>query len=581
MKISKKLSSVISAAAALSIISSTAYAAYDPDKSGKTDGKDLKHLINVFHGTAAVSSGDDINGDGNLNILDVITLKSQLVSQESDTGKVSDGSYRAVAENVKLVGRTYDDGKSTWLVQSGSAVEFDLTASEASVTITGDSAIEAEEKYRPRYAVFVDDELIEDDLMSTPEKEITLLKEKSQKTVRVKIIHLSEANNGAIGVKNINTVSSAKKPLVPVPAKDLSIEFIGDSITCAYGVEGKSNYDPFMTSTENFMKSYAYLTAQKLNADYSAVSYSGHGIISGYTSSGDRETESLVPDYYTNIAKLSDYAKPWDFKSHHNDVVVINLGTNDDTYVGKDLDTRSDEFTDAYVDFLNVVRKNNPDAYIICTVGTMGCDEMYPAIEKAVSEFKSKTDKNIMCYLSAVQNPANGYGSDWHPSAVTQQMSAYVLADKICEALGMESDKIGLDAAADGEYGVNINDAAGANASTYLGYDKSYWVNMVGGGKDKSDIQAYVSGLSLTAGTYKLQFDITAGKSVDIPVSVQNSSSHNKYFEDTVAAGAEKLHYEETFVLKKADDKCMLTFDVGGTDYYNVTLSNVSLVKIS
>ena len=77
-----------------------------------------------------------------------------------------------------------------------------------------------------------------------------------------------------------------------------------------------------MTSTENFMKSYAYLTAKKLDADYSAVSYSGHGIISGYTT-GDRNTESLVPDCYTNIAKLKDYAKPWDFSSHRNDVVVI------------------------------------------------------------------------------------------------------------------------------------------------------------------------------------------------------------------------------------------------------------------
>ena len=67
--------------------------------------------------------------------------------------------------------------------------------------------------------------------MDTPEKEIVLLKEKSQKTVRVKIIHLSEANNGAIGVKTIKTMSSSKSPIVPVPAKKLSIEFIGDSIT--------------------------------------------------------------------------------------------------------------------------------------------------------------------------------------------------------------------------------------------------------------------------------------------------------------------------------------------------------------
>ena len=571
MKGSKHLSALISAVAACSLLGTSVFALYSSE--------DFKHLVSVFHGVDKASAEDDINGDGILNILDVIELKNQLTADE-DPGEVHESTFRAVSENVKLTGRTYDDGKVTWLVHSGSAVEFDLTASEATVTLAGDSAIEAEERYRPRYAVFVDDELIEDALMSTPEKEIEILKESSQKKVRVKIIHLSEANNGAVGVKSISTVSSARQPLVPVPAKKYSIEFIGDSITCAYGVEGKSSGESFMTSTENFMKSYAYLTAKKLDADYSAVSYSGHGIISGYTT-GDRNTESLVPDCYTNIAKLKDYAKPWDFSSHRNDVVVINLGTNDDTYIRNDLETRSEEFTEGYIDFLKLVRENNPDAYIICTVGTMGCEEVYPAIEKAVEKFRSSADDRIMCYLSAVQNPANGYGSDWHPSEITQQMSAYVLADKICGVLGIESDKVGLDAAADGEYGVNINKESGANASDYLGYDKSYWVNMVGGGKEKSDVQAYISGIQLTEGTYRLQFDILAGKEVEIPVSVcQNYGSGEKYHEDTVSAGAEKLHYDQTFFMEQADDKCMLTFDVGGTDYYNVIISNVSLVKI-
>ena len=581
MKISKYFSSAVSVAAAFGVFGTTVSALYDPDKNGKTDEKDFKHLTDTLHGINSTSAEDDVNGDGKLNILDMIELKNALIEKE-ETGEVISRTFRAVDENVKLTGRTYDDSDVTWLVHSGSAAEFDLTASEATVVLAGDSAIKAEERYRPRYAVYVDDKLIEDSLMDTPEKEIVLLKEKSQKTVRVKIIHLSEANNGAIGVKTIKTMSSSKSPIVPVPAKKLSIEFIGDSITCAYGVEGKSSSDPFMTSTENFMKSYAYLTAQKLDADYSAVSYSGHGIISGYSSGNEKETGSLVPDYYTDVAKLSDYAKPWDFKNHHNDVIVVNLGTNDDTYVRNDPETRLPEFEKGYIDFLKVIRENNPDAYIICTVGTMGCEEIYPAIENAVMKFRESVDEKIMCYLSAVQNPANGYGADWHPSAVTQQMSAYVLADKICGVLGMESDKIGLDAAEDGKYGIQINEEAGAGASDYLGYDKSYWVNMVCGGKEKSDVRAYISGIPLTAGTYRLKFEIVAGKDTDIPVSVMNDGgSEEKYFERTVSAGTEKVQFEETFVMKKADDKCMLTFDVGGMDYYNITLSNVSLVKIS
>ena len=57
------------------------------------------------------------------------------------------------------------------------------------------------------------------------------------------------------------------KVIEPTPKKNLSIEFIGDSMTCAYGVEGKDQNEHFKTSTENFSKSYAYLASQILNID--------------------------------------------------------------------------------------------------------------------------------------------------------------------------------------------------------------------------------------------------------------------------------------------------------------------------
>ena len=202
--------------------------------------------------------------------------------------------------------------------------------------------------------------------------------------------------------------------------------------TCALPI-----YEPFSTSTENFMKSYAYLTAQQLNADYSAVCYSGHGIISGYTT-GEKNTDSLVPDCYNLVGKSYDYATEWDFESNPNDVVVINLGTNDSSYLSLDFEARSGDFVDGYVSFLKDLRDKNPNAYIICTVGTMGGEDVYGLIEQAIDIYKSETeDTNVMGYLSATQNIANGLGADWHPSVITQQESAYVLADKICEVLGI------------------------------------------------------------------------------------------------------------------------------------------------
>ncbi len=538
---------------------------------------DLKNLGNALLGKGEIMAEMDLTGDKRVDSFDLALMRKNFTS----TGEFSESSFSATEDNVKYTGRNYYDGKTAWLVQSGSAVEFTVSAKSAEVTIDGDYSINNDEKYRPRYAVIVDGKIILDEIMSEKTKTVKLFEGENSRTVDVKIIHLSEANNGTIGVSEIKTVSDSPASVVPAEKKDLKIEFIGDSITCAYGVEGKSAYENFTTATENFMKSYAYLTAKKLGADYSAVSYSGHGIISGYSNDGNRNTDSLVPPYYKNYGNLSNYAKPWDFTEDPNDVVVINLGTNDSSYIDKDFDERKQEFVDGYAEFLETVRECNPDAYIICTLGIMGCTDEYPLIEQAVEIFKEKTgDEKITSYQSPVQNSADGYGSDWHPSAITQQKNAYVLADKICNAIGIESDQIGLDVAADAEY--SLSTVGDANAATYFSdFDKSYWINVVNGGTAKSDIEALVSGIGLKKdGKYRLTFEISTADGEEIPVIIRSSDKSETYFSDTFTGAGQKAPFEAEFTAEKSDENTELVLQIGGKDSYNVTLYNLRLEKI-
>ena len=547
-----------------------------------TKSSEMLHLRNAVLGVTGMTGSDDVNGDKAVNVFDVYSLKRTIIeNNSSSTGEFTTKNYFATEKNVKLTGRTLHKDNVTWLVQSGSAIEFTVTGKSAEFTLMGDNSIHNDENYRPRYAVIVDGEVIEDDIMETDEKTISLFDGEVSRTAKVKIIHLSEAMNGAVGVKNISVNTDQIAPLIPEPEKDISIEFIGDSITCAYGVEGLSSSEPFKTSTENFMKSYAYLTAQQLNADYSAVSYSGYGIVSGYTSSGDINTDSLVPDCYGLTGKLEDYATEWDFASRPNDVVVINLGTNDSSYVTKDTETRSQEFVDGYVDFLKTIREKNPDAYIICTLGIMG-DELYEYVEQAVNKYSDTTnDERIMSYKCSVQNMADGIGSDWHPSAVTQQKNAYILADKICQALGIESNQIGLDMASDAEYTMKADNSKGANASSFVGYDKSFWINTVTGGNSADAIEALISGINLKEnGGYRLEFDYTSSLDITMPVLIRNADG-KIYFSDETNSTKDKQHFSAEFTSDGNDSSAEIAFQIGGNDYCNVTLSNISLVKIS
>ncbi|MDE6665867.1 MAG: hypothetical protein K2K14_06735 [Ruminococcus sp.] len=568
----KKLIISVSALTVASVVLCTAVSA-----ASNYSVSDLKNLGNALLGKGKVTSEMDLTGDKRVDSFDLVAMRKTFVS----TGEFSESVHEVTEDNVKYTGRNYYDGKTAWLVQSGSAVEFTVNAKSAEVTIECDYSVNNDEKYRPRYAVIVDGEIILDEVVSEKTKTVELFSGTASRTAEVKIIHLSEANNGTIGVSEIKTVSNSPASVVPAEKKDLKIEFIGDSITCAYGVEGQSAYENFTTATENFMKSYAYLTAEKLGADYSAVSYSGHGIISGYSNDGERETNSLVPKYYKNYGSLKDYAKPWDFTADPNNVVVINLGTNDSSYIDKDFDERKQEFVDGYAEFLETVRECNPDAYIICTLGIMGCTDEYPLIEQAVEIFKEKTgDEKITSYQSPVQNSADGYGSDWHPSAVTQQKNAYILADKICNALGMESDQIGLDVAADAEY--SLSTVGDANAATYFSdYDKSFWINMVNGGSSDDSIEALISGIGLKKdGKYKLTFEISTTDGEEIPVLIRSADKSKVYFSDTFTGTGQKAPFEAEFTAEKSDSSAEIILQVGGKDSYNVTLYNLRLEKI-
>lgn len=569
----KKLIRAVSAlTVASAVLYTTASAVSDYSVS------DLKNLGNALLGKGEIKSEMDLTGDKRVDSFDLAAMRKTFTS----TGEFSESSFSVTEDNVKYTGRNYYDGKTAWLVQSGSAVEFTVSAKSAEVTVNGDYSINNDEKYRPRYAVIVDGEIILDDIMSEKTKTVKLFEGETSRTAEVKIIHLSEANNGTIGISEIKTVSDSPVPVVPAGKKDLKIEFIGDSITCAYGVEGKSASDQYTTATENFMKSYAYLTAEKLGADYSTVSYSGHGIVSGYSNDGNRNADNIVPPYYKNCGNLSNYAKPWDFTADPNDVVVINLGTNDYSYVSKDFDTRSQEFVDGYAEFLETVRECNPDAHIICTFGIMGGQEMYPLIEQAVEDFREKnSDGKITVFQSPMQNMADGYGADYHPSEITQQKNAYILADRICNALGIESDQIGLDVAENAEYSLVFDKSTNANASPYFSeYDKSYWINMVNGGPSDDSIEAVISGINLKKdGKYRLTFSITTTDGEEIPIIIRSSDKSKTYFSDTFTGAGEKAPYSADITMDENCENAEIVLQVGGTDYYNVTLYNLRLEK--
>lgn len=369
-----------------------------------------------------------------LIILNISVLSSKKLNLRH-TDSCLDYTYLPTKENVKLIGRYYQTEEGiTWLTYSGSAIEFYATGNYIELNLAGDDNILQEYDFRPRYGIYLDDKLLIDTKMN--DYEFTLQFKISNDELsqsKIKIMLLSENQNGGVGIKNIkvNSCYQKVKKISPTGKKQLRIEFIGDSITCAYGVDAPDQSYSFTTTTENFSKSYAYLVAQILEADYSVMALSGHGIVSGF-SGGDKWAEGLIPLYYGKNSRNVQYPGFWDFKSHENDFIVINLGTNDANYVNAKREERANEFVQEYANFLQMVREANPLSFIVCTLGTLNPLNMYPLVEEAVKLFG---DEKVYVFESPVQDMNDGLGADWHPSKITHEKLALLVSEKIKEVL--------------------------------------------------------------------------------------------------------------------------------------------------
>ncbi len=335
--------------------------------------------------------------------------------------------YKAAAENVKLVGRTYFDGEKLWCGLSGSGISFIFTGTRCSITIGGDYvALSDDDKSKARFAVLVNGNRVIDDIVTYNEKCYSVIDSDSEVTCVITVIKLSEAAMSALSINEISVCGEIK----PADNKDKLIEFIGDSITCGYGVDDEDGEHNFSTSTEDMTKAYAYRTAMALDVDYSMVSYSGYGIISGYTGDGVKNINELVPPHYEKLAftygAFGD-KKPqelsWDFSVRQPDMIVINLGTNDDSFCLEDEEKRA-EYCEKYVDFLKVVRKNNPSAKLVCSLGIM-TERLCPYVEKAAADYSKQTgDENITAFRFSEQLIEDGYAANYHPTAVTHEKAA-------------------------------------------------------------------------------------------------------------------------------------------------------------
>ena len=222
----------------------------------------------------------------------------------------------------------------------------------------------------------------------------------------------------------------AERPRLP----ERRIEFIGNSITCGYGIEGNGTEKKFLFSQQNFYETYAARTARALNAQCQVCARSGIGIYRNYAGKIPNE---IMPNIYPHTFYTTN-GEAWDFSRYQADVVCVNLGCND-TSVGR---YDKEKLTEAFKAFTTTLREHYPHAKIVYLIGAIReskkLTDIQEAQDAAIADAASRGDNEVYRMDFTPDDGSLGSGAVGHPSMRRHALMAEELTAFLRDITGWE-----------------------------------------------------------------------------------------------------------------------------------------------
>lgn len=349
-------------------------------------------------------------------------------SKDSTSPSSTSTSVSVVEEkktHLRPIGRYYieeNQGKEVlYFANSCSGFEVSLNAKseqEFKFTLNG----QVTSPYQTQFIkAYIDGECVETLEVTKGTKEYALKTKISKGAHVIKILKLNEPAFSKIGLVEIKSGDYEFVDFEKDTRK--KIEFYGDSITCGYG-NLTDNTHSFEMETEDGTLAYTQLCADKLNYQNSVVSYSGIAMaLSPFNSN------FTMLDRYKTI----DGARNWDFEKYIPDVIVINIGTNDNTKF-KQLSAAEQEqqvnvfFTNLKTMALDLQSKA-PKAKFVFPYNMM--TELHSYLVTCLESTANELNKNNADCASTLEFPHDNGGADGHPSGAGHERFADILASYI------------------------------------------------------------------------------------------------------------------------------------------------------
>ena len=335
--------------------------------------------------------------------------------------------------DIRISGRTVERENVLYLSHSAAYVEFELEGKYLAAVFASEGG---GADFQAWITVYVNDMEVpyKKFPLEAGKKEYLLWENNTEEKAVVRVVKSSENQYAYAAICNFILDEDAK--VTKTKAKEKHIQFIGDSITCGFGNEGGAG-DPFLTETENPLRAYAALTAKKLDAEFTLISWSGIGVISSYVDPDVEvpNTGVLAPRLYpytdySLFARMGWEMETYDCSKDNLDMIVINLCTNDSSYT-RDHEDRKQAFKEEYAKFLNLLQASYPGTPIVCCSGAMNRLLMSEVCE--ATKMVTKPESPVYYYQFTPTRPEDGEGAVGHPSMIRHDIMSTELANWVKE----------------------------------------------------------------------------------------------------------------------------------------------------
>ncbi len=325
--------------------------------------------------------------------------------------------YKATESSFTYHGRILRNEVHTSLIGSASGVEFSASGDSLEINVKSDNG------GHDYLSISIDDKFYKKLQINSDSINILRVALPNGKNMlhEIGVYKATEAANGSIFFYG----AKAKAISATRIKREVTIEFIGNSITCGMGADvslipcGAGEW----FDQHNAYLAYAPRVARSLNANYILSSVSGIGMYRNWND--ENVSEPIMPDVYDHLFLNRDSSHVYT-NIKIPDVIGICLGTNDlsdGDGTKPRLPFDSKRFIKNYKDFVTKLLLRNPRAKIVLLTSPMVSGTKGKMLLKCLLEIKEHfTSKNeISIFEFQSLNPS---GCSSHPSVEEHQIMA-------------------------------------------------------------------------------------------------------------------------------------------------------------